>query len=172
MYLSSYGFTKWSMWSMNTPFKLLRVRQIDERTRPWRQLREQAPPRVGWIRAIRQALGMRTSQLAARLGVTKQAVADLERREAEGSVTLSALRKAANAMECDLLYAIVPRRPVKDILWSRARAVAAKRLERIAHSMHLEEQTVPSEEYDQQVEDLTAELMRSFPRELWGEDVA
>lgn len=157
---------------MNTPLKLLRVRQIDERIRPWRQLREQSPPRGGWIRAIRQVLGMRTNQLAARLGVTQQAVVDLERREAEGSVTLSALRKAANAVECDLLYAVVPRRPVKDILRSRARAVALKRLERIAHSMHLEEQTVPSEEYDQQVEDLTAELMRNFPRELWSEGVA
>ncbi len=156
---------------MHTPLKLLRVRQIDDRTRPWRQLRKQAPPRGGWIRAIRQALGMTTSQLAARLRVTRQAVLDLERREAEGSVTLSALRRAANAMECDLLYAVVPRQPVKDILWSRARAVAAKRLERIAHSMHLEDQTVPSEEYNQQVEDLTAEIMRNFPRELWSKEV-
>jgi predicted DNA-binding mobile mystery protein A len=114
---------------------------------------------------------MTTSQLAARLRVTRQAVLDLERREAEGSVTLSALRRAANAMECDLLYAVVPRQPVKDILWSRARAVAAKRLERIAHSMHLEDQTVPSEEYNQQVEDLTAEIMRNFPRELWSKEV-
>ncbi len=157
---------------MHTPLKLLRVRQIDERTNPWRQLREQRPPRGGWIRAIRHALGMSASQFAARFGVTtRQAVIDLERRESEGSVTLSALRKAANAMECDVLYAVVPRRPVKDILWSRARAVAAKRLEKIAHSMHLEKQTVPSEEYDQQVEDLTAELMRNFPRELWGEGI-
>lgn len=156
---------------MHTPFKLLRVRQIDERTSPWRQLREQTPPRGGWIRSIRQALSMTTRQLAARLGVTQQAVVDLERREAEGSVTLSALRKAANAMECDLLYAIVPKRPVKDILWSRARAVAAKRLKRITHSMRLEEQTVPSEEYDQQVEDLAVEIMRGFPRELWSKEV-
>jgi predicted DNA-binding mobile mystery protein A len=156
---------------MHTPLKLLRVRQIDERTQPWRQLAEQEAPRRGWIRAIRQAVGMTTSQLASRLGVSRQAVVDLQRREVEGGVTLSALRKAADAMDCDLLYAIVPRRPVKEMLWNRARAVATKRLERIAHSMHLEDQGVPSDEHKQEVEDLAAQLMRDFPRGLWSEEV-
>ncbi len=157
---------------MHTPLKLLRVRQIDERTLPWRQLAQQSPPRAGWIRAIRKAIGMTTGQLASRLGVTRQAVLDLERREVDGSTTLATLTRAANAMECDLLYAVVPRAPVRQMLLSRARAIAAKRLDRIAHSMHLEEQSVPSEEYDHEVEDLAAQILRDFPRDLWSDGAA
>ncbi len=157
---------------MHTPLKLLRVRQIDERTSPWRKLAQRSPPRGGWIRAIRKAIGMTTSQLGSRLGVTRQAVLDLERRESAGSVTLATLTRAANAMECDLLYALVPRAPVQQMLLSRARAIAAKRLARIAHSMSLEQQSVPSEEYDHQLEDLAAEILRDFPRELWSEGAA
>lgn len=157
---------------MNTPLKLLRVRQIDERTSPWRKLAQRSPPRGGWIRAIRKAIGMTTSQLGSRLGITRQAVLDLEHREAAGSVTLATLTRAADAMECDLVYALVPRAPVQQMLLSRARAIAAKRLDRIAHSMDLEEQAVSSEEYERQVEDLAAQILREFPRELWSEGAA
>lgn len=155
--------------TMHTPLKHLRARQIDERILPWTKLDQPSPPRGGWVKAIRQALGMSTSQLASRLGVTRQAVLDLERREVEANVTLATLKKAADAMECDLLYAVVPRRPIREMLWTRARAIAAHRLRRIAHSMDLEEQSVPPQEFDHQVEDLAAQIMRDFPRELWSE---
>jgi predicted DNA-binding mobile mystery protein A len=154
---------------MDTTLKHLRLRQMDERISPWRPLVQHVPPRGGWIKAIREALGISTSQLASRLGVTRQAVMDLERRERESTVTFAALRRAADAMDCDLLYAVVPRTPLRQMLWSRARAIAAKRLGKVAHSMQLEEQAVPSEEHDQQVEDLAAQIMRESPRELWSE---
>jgi predicted DNA-binding mobile mystery protein A len=112
---------------------------------------------------------MSARQLAARLTVTRQAVADLERREVEGTVTLAALRKAADALACDLIYAVVPRRPVSEMLRGRARAIAAERLRGVAHSMHLEDQPVPKEEFDRQVEDLADQIMREFPRDFWAE---
>src|SRR3989304_2783356 len=99
---------------MHTPLKHLRVRQVDERTEPWRMLDQPSPPRGGWIRSVRKALGMSTIQLASRLGVTRQAIVDLERREGDGSVTLTTLARAAEAMEGDLFYAVVPRRPVRE----------------------------------------------------------
>ena len=58
-----------------------------------------APPKVGWIRAVRDALGMTGQQLASRLGVTWQSMADLEKSEAAGTITLNSLTKAAAAME-------------------------------------------------------------------------
>jgi predicted DNA-binding mobile mystery protein A len=112
---------------------------------------------------------MSTSQLATRLQITRQGVADQERREVEGTITLTALRKAATAMDCDLYYAIVPRRPAGELLRERARQVAAEQLGRIAHSMRLEEQDVPGDEFEQQVEDLADQILREFPRNLWDE---
>lgn len=157
---------------MHTALKRLRIRQLEERTLPWRTIDPASPPRSGWIRAVRTALGMSTSQLASRLSITRQAIADLERREVDGTVTLAALRKAAEAMECDLLYAVVPRQPVREMIRARARALATERLKRVAHSMHLEDQSVPQAEFDRQVEDLADQIIEEFPRDLWTESVA
>jgi len=158
---------------MKTPLKRLHLRQIEERTLPWRQLVAQRPPRGGWIQVIRKAIGMTTSQLANRLGIgTRQGVVDLERRERGGNVTLATLAKAADAMECDLVYAVVPRVPLQEMLNNRARTIAAERLGRVAHSMKLEAQPVTPEEHDRQVDDLAAEILRDSARVLWGEQIA
>jgi predicted DNA-binding mobile mystery protein A len=112
---------------------------------------------------------MSTSQVAARLRISRQGVADQERREVDGAITLAALRKAAHALDCDLYYAIVPRRPPDEILRERARSIAAAQLRRIAHSMSLEEQQVPGNEFQQQVEDLADQILRETPRVIWDE---
>jgi predicted DNA-binding mobile mystery protein A len=158
--------------SMFTPLKQLRLRQLDKRTAHWRQLGSLGPPQGGWLRAIRDALGMSAGQLAVRLGVTRQAVADLERRETDGTVTLAVLTKAADALDCDVVYAVVPRKPLYEILRDRARAIATNRLKGVAHSMNLEDQSVPEEEILQQVEDLADQIIQEFPRDLWTEPVA
>jgi predicted DNA-binding mobile mystery protein A len=115
---------------------------------------------------------MSAGQLAVRLGVTRQAVADLERRETDGTVTLAVLTKAADALDCDVVYAVVPRKPLYEILRDRARAIATNRLKGVAHSMNLEDQSVPEEEMLQQVEDLADQIIQEFPRDLWTEPVA
>src|SRR5262245_27532719 len=84
-------------------------RTLDARLRD-RSIRELAsrPPR-GWVRAIRDALGMSSRQLANRMGQSQPAVTKLERSEASGGARLDSLRRAADALDCDLVYALVPR---------------------------------------------------------------
>lgn len=154
---------------MSSQLKQLRIRQLDERFASLRNLSQTAPPRGGWLKAVRRGLGMSASQLAARLHVSRQAIADQERREVAGTITLAAIRKAARAMGCDLHYAVVPRRPIRDMLRTQARHVAERRLRAIAHSMSLEEQTVSDEESEQQVDDLADQFVRDLPRDLWAE---
>jgi predicted DNA-binding mobile mystery protein A len=154
---------------MNPALKQLRVRQLEARAHAIRRLAKTPPPRGGWLRAIRQTLGMSTRHVAVRLGVSRQAVSDQERREVGGTITLAALRKAASALNCDLYYAIIPRRPIDEILRERARQVAAAQLGRIAHSMSLEEQAVPGSEFQHQVEDLADQILREMPRSMWDE---
>lgn len=100
-----------------------------------------APPK-GWIRAIRDALGMSGAQLGRRLGVTAQGVLGLERSEASGRIQLDTLRRAAEAMDCVLVYAVVPRTSLQDMVNRRAHDIAVKSLDRISHSMALEDQAV------------------------------
>lgn len=147
----------------------LRVRQVEERLRPWRERLEERPPPGGWIKTIRQALGMSTGQLATRLGITQQAVSDLEQREKDGRVTIGTLAKAAHAMGGALVYALVPTSSLDELLECQARAVAQKRVSRIAHSMGLEAQSTSPEEQERQVAEMAADLL-ARPRGLWDED--
>ncbi len=146
----------------------LRVRQVEARVRPWRDRLTERPPPGGWTKAIRQALGMSSRQLANRLGITRQAVIDLERREKDGRATIGALTKAARAMGCELVYAVVPKSNLEEMIRNRARNVAARRLRRVSHSMALEAQSTTAEEEDRLLDELAADLLK-HPRSLWEE---
>lgn len=100
-----------------------------------------APPR-GWIRAIRDGIGMTGPQLARRLGMTAQGIVSLERSEARGTIQLDTLRRAAEAMDCVLVYALVPRTSLNEMVERRARELAVRALQRVSHSMALEDQQI------------------------------
>lgn len=152
---------------MQEQLKNMRLRQVDESIKPWRALMDQPPPRGGWVRSIRQALGMSAAQLGTRLGLSRQGVADLERREVGHTVTLAALEKAAEAMDAKLVYAIVPRETLETTRRAQARRRAELQLRRIAHSMRLEAQAVSGEEYRTQLEENERALLRDWSRQIW-----
>jgi predicted DNA-binding mobile mystery protein A len=112
-------------------------RQLDARLR---DLPREKPPKGGWIRAIRMALGMTMEQLGARLTMSAQGVAELENREANASITLAKLQSAADALECDLLIAFVPRVPLDDMVHRQAVLKATQENSRLVHTMTLENQ--------------------------------
>jgi predicted DNA-binding mobile mystery protein A len=97
-------------------------------------------PRVGWVRAVRQALGMSAADLAQRMGVTSGAVLDLERAEVVGGVTLDRLGRAAEAMDCELVYALVPRTSLSDAVERQARSRIAAEIAATGRAMELEDQ--------------------------------
>src|SRR4051794_16398056 len=100
--------------------KRLRLRQLDQRLAPWLQLRQVPIPRGGWIQAIRNTLGMGITQLARRLGTKAPTVVDFEKREIEGTITLNSLRRVAEAMDCSLVYALVPNTALETIVRDQA----------------------------------------------------
>jgi predicted DNA-binding mobile mystery protein A len=123
------------------------------------------PPRSGWIRAVRQALGMSLGNLAARLGTTHQSVSMLEQSERAGQIGVSSLRKAAEAMDCDLAYVFIPRSgSLQGVIDKQARAQLAAHVRATAHSQRLEDQ-VAGEVDDDAITDNLEQLMRS--RALW-----
>ena len=101
-----------------------------------------APPVRGWIKAVREALGMSTAQLAKRLRVKQPSVVALEQSEAKGAIELETLRRVAAALDCTLIYALVPNQPLETAVRDRARAFARRRLGPVEHSMLLENQKV------------------------------
>jgi predicted DNA-binding mobile mystery protein A len=128
-----------------------------------------ARPARGWIRAIRDGLGMTTSQLARRMGVRQPRITELEQGEANGKVTLQSLERAAEALGCRLVYVFVPHRPLTDMIDERALALADGQLASIEQTMRLENQSVTDRaRRDEALQRLVRELKRK-PARLWDE---
>jgi len=154
---------------MFNSLRRLTLRQLDASLASLQRLRGAPVPHKGWVREIRSALGMSAAQLARRLALTRQAVSALEHAEAEGSITLKSLKRAAQALHCDLVYALVPRESLESMVDGRVRTVAAALAKRASHSMALERQEVSVEETAAQVEELADRLRSASPRNLWNE---
>jgi predicted DNA-binding mobile mystery protein A len=141
---------------------------LDHRLTPVRMQSDAlAPPRAGWIRTIREALGMTATQLARRMGVAQPTVTKLEQSEVAGRIQLDSLRRVAAALDCELVYALVPRRPLQEIVETRRRLVAGREYARAAHGLALEDGL--DEELG--VKALREAAMREGvgERELWNE---
>jgi predicted DNA-binding mobile mystery protein A len=144
---------------MRSEFRNLRLKQLDRALEPYRAAREVPRPSKGWMRSIRQALGVSSGELARRLGTSRQLPLQLEKGEAEDRITLKSLRAAANALDCDLVYALVPRAgSMQELIESRARTEAKNRVVGVEHSMALENQAVGR--IDEAVEAETRRLVR------------
>jgi len=113
---------------------------LDNHFDEWQQLRTLARPPRGWVRAVREALGMSAAALGARLGTTPGAVIRLEQSEAADRIRLDTLRRAADALGCDLVYLLVPRRPLTTVVRERARELARSQVKAVEQTMLLEDQ--------------------------------
>lgn len=149
----------------------LMINQIDAQLKEWQSISHQyGKPRSGWIKTIRTALNMSVAQLAQRLGLSRARIAQLENAEIHDAVTLRALREAANAMECELVYAIVPKgnSTLKGIINRRAEQIARERVTRVAHSMSLEEQSIDNDTLKHQQIELAKNLMGHLNKKFWA----
>ena len=149
--------------------KALGRKHLERRLAPLRGLNFARPQR-GWLRAMREALGMTTRQLAQRTGKVQSAVVDMEKSEARDSISLASLRRAAEAMDCVLVYAIIPKEPIDDILRARATEVAALQLARVSHTMALENQSLSRPDQEAERERLIDELLRGPTTRLWDDE--
>lgn len=80
------------------------------------------------------------------------------------------LREAAEALDCELVYALVPRRPLEETVRQRASQIAEKKLSRLNHTMRLEAQALNEKDLERERERLIDELLRSKPSRLWEDE--
>ena len=152
------------------PRERARARQhLDKKLNSLRDSEALTRPPRGWIRAIREALGMTTAQFGRRLGVSQPRAVAIEQAEVSGSLTLDSLERAARALDCRLVYALVPRESLEARVRTRARDQATRQLRAISHSMALEDQRVAEEDEQAQLERLTAQWLEAPGSRLWDE---
>lgn len=144
-------------------------RIMDSKLRNWLQIRMEKQPPSGWLRAIRGALGISSRQLAQIIGIDMSAVIRMEERELDGRVTLEMLNRAAQAMDCKLVYAIVPQDhydSLEAVVENRSKIVATALLQKVEHSMRLEDQGASDSKTD--LEKLTQTLKEKMDSRIWG----
>jgi predicted DNA-binding mobile mystery protein A len=139
-------------------------RQLDQRFRDIGPASRFAEPPHGWVKAIREALGMSAAQLARRLNVKQPSVAGIEQSEEKGTIELATLRRVADALDCKLAYVLVPNRPLQETIRDRARLFVRRRREPIEHSMMLEDQEVVRQDTEALVDEV---LRETNPRHFW-----
>jgi predicted DNA-binding mobile mystery protein A len=148
---------------------ILARKHLDKRLAPLRALSFDAPAR-GWLRAIRDALGMSTTQFAQRLGVKQPRIIALEKAEVTGAASLQTLREAAEALDCTLVYAIVPTQSLEAIMRARAAEKADSELAHLHHTMALENQAMTKTDLADERARLIDELLAGSMRRLWEDE--
>jgi predicted DNA-binding mobile mystery protein A len=142
--------------------------QLDTTFEQLSKLRSLQPPVKGWLRSIREALGMTGKQLGERLEVSQPRVVKMEKDEISGALTLKSMRQAAEAMDCVFVYAVVPRTSLDETIRQQALKVAGKRLSHTSHTMLLEDQMVSNDEQKKMLEDKVEDLIRDIPSDFWS----
>ena len=141
--------------------------RLDERLEVLRPADRFKVPPKGWVRALRDALGMTGAQLGARMGIRPQTVETIEKSEAAGTIQLNTLRRAAEALDCTLVYALVPNTSLEAMVNARARKIAMRELQRVAHTMRLEAQGTDDAHLEARIQAYIRDMLSE--RDLWNE---
>lgn len=147
---------------------------MDKQLREWQILNQKYPcPKQGWVKTLRKALGMTAQQLAERLGLTRSRIVQLEEAEKDQAITLRVLKKAAEAMDCELIYVIVPKvslhgHTLKDIIEVKAAEVAENAVNNVSYSMYLENQEIKKNQRVRQKKELTKKLLAGSLKKIWN----
>jgi predicted DNA-binding mobile mystery protein A len=147
--------------------KLKRARkQLDETLQIFADTAKVARPIRGWIRAIRDALGMNMRQLADRLGVGQPRIVKIEQDELSGALTIKTLEKIADKLDCVFVYGFAPRTTLENTAKNQADRIARERMNKISHHMYLEAQELTNHHSKAAFESMVEEILES-PSKLW-----
>ena len=142
---------------------------LEKRFRAFLAVKDTTRPPRGWIRAVRDALGMTSAQLARRMSVSQPRVIAIEKAETSKAITLKTLERAAEALGCRVVYLFVPHIPLKETVRSRAQQVADRQLSVLDQTMRLEDQSVRDKQARSRMRETLVAQLIDDPSRLWDE---
>lgn len=142
--------------------RVLQIRTLDKKTSDLKSAKNIVPRTSGWIKTVREAIGMTVSQLAARLGVTQPRITKMESNE--DNLKLSTMKKAAEAMNCEFVYYFKPRTTFQNLVDEQAQKKAAEVLKTVNVNMALENQEIAE---DEAVKDFASDLINTKIKQIW-----
>ena len=146
----------------------LQLQQLKEKLAQLTVLQHVNVPPIGWIKAIRNGIGMSMEQLGKKLSITKQGVMDIEKREKEGAVTIKSMQELAKALDLKFVYGFVPYAgSLEQMIENRALEIATKIVERTSTTMKLEDQANSKERIENAIKERASEIINKTPKILW-----
>lgn len=149
--------------------KHIRLKQLDQQLIALKNQGAMLAPEKGWVRTIRQALGMTIKQLAIRLGVDPSRVVKIETSEKDGAVTVRTLRTVASKLGCYFAYQFIPETRLEELIKKRARKIAVQSVQKTAYTMDLEAQSVEKQWLEDQITEMTYDVLQKSWKHLWEE---
>lgn len=150
-------------------FRELTRKQLDQKLAVLRRSNLREVPRGGWTKTIRKALGMSSEALGKRIGITQSAVSQLEAGEEAETISLASLRKLAQGLQCELVYALVPRASLDEIMREQAHRRAKSIVQSVSSSMELEDQGISDQDQNRQIETLAESLLTKPSTGFWDQ---
>ena len=146
----------------------LQFQQLNEKMDKLTVLQQIIMPPIGWIKAIRNGIGMSMEQLGKKLSITKQGVMDIEKREKEGAITIKSMQEIGKAMDTQFVYGFVPKAgSLEQMIEYRALEIASKIVERTSTTMKLEDQANSKERIEKAIKERATEIINKTPKILW-----
>ena len=146
----------------------LQFQQLNEKMDQLTGLQHVIVPPIGWIRAIRNGIGMSMEQLGRKLSITKQGVMDIEKREKEGAITIKSMQEIAKAMDTQFVYGFVPKAgSLEQMIETRALEIAKTIVQRTSTTMKLEDQVNSKERIENAIKERATEIINKTPKILW-----
>ena len=142
--------------------------QLDKKLAAFRNFADSLIPPQGWIKTMREALGLSSSQLGKRAGIDQSRISRLENAEKNGDLKLSSLQKIAKALNMKFVYGFVPEDTLEAMVIDQAKRIALKRLKMLDNTMRLEKQTLPEEEQKKALDDMIEKILIDPPKDFWG----
>ena len=146
----------------------LQFQQLNEKMLQLAGMKHVIIPPIGWIKAIRNGIGMSMEQLGKKLSITKQGVMDIEKREKEGAITIKSMQEIAKAIDMQFVYGFVPDAGSLDqMIEMRALEIAKTIVQRTSTTMKLEDQVNSKERIEKAIKERAAEIINKTPKILW-----
>jgi predicted DNA-binding mobile mystery protein A len=152
---------------MKAKYRELMMSQIKNRIEQIRPLANLSDMKEGWIRTMRNSLGMTGKQLGNKIGVTQERITRMESDEIRGGLTLKNLRRVAEKLNCTFVYGMVPNRDFEKMIEEQSEKLARKQTDDAFHTMSLEKQALTDSQMKAEIERLKREISRKRPKEMW-----
>jgi predicted DNA-binding mobile mystery protein A len=110
---------------------------------------------------------MTAGQLGRRVGVSQNAISEAEAAETTGGITLRTIRKIADGLNCDLVYALVPRDSMAAMVRNQANLAARRMVIEVSHGMSLEEQSTGAATLESEIDAVRERLIAQDSRQIW-----